>query len=337
MTEGALILVDVLEGVSTQTYTVLKQAFEEKVRCILVLNKIDRLFVELDMSPMDVQKQLTIIIEQINAILSSFISEDLIKASESQENPIKEDQKAQSGDFKNGISLDDDFLDKIEDKTYFAPEKGNVIFCSAVHGWAFTISDFSKIFAQKLKCNEKMLQKFLWGEFYLNPKNKKVYAQAQNDKHKPMFVEFILQNIFNIYDKVRSGEVQKVEAIAKGLNVELPQKYKEILAKDPLNMVIFLMNKWLPIDRNILKTVIALIPNPREGQILRLQSICKKLFKANNEQNNELMALKRAIEECRTGVEDPTAVFISKMIAIPQENINEHGLSNLIFPLNVDI
>ena len=334
MTDGALILVDALEGVSTQTYTVLKQAFEEKVRCILVLNKIDRLFVELDMSPMDVQKQLTIIIEQINAVLSSFIAEDMIKASESQENPIK-GEKAESGDFQNGISLDDDFLDKIEDKTYFAPEKGNVIFCSAVHGWAFSISDLSKIFAQKLKCSEKILQKFLWGEFYLNPKNKKVYAQAQNDKHKPMFVEFILQNIFNIYDKVRSGEVQKVEAIAKGLNVELPPKYKELLAKDPLNMVIFMMNKWLPIDRNILKTVISLMPNPREGQILRLQSICKKLFKANIEQNNELMDLKRAIEECRSGVESPTTVFISKMIAIPQENINEHGLSSLFFNFKI--
>lgn len=45
LTDGALILIDVLEGVSAQTYTVIRQAFEEKVKTILVLNKIDRFFI----------------------------------------------------------------------------------------------------------------------------------------------------------------------------------------------------------------------------------------------------------------------------------------------------
>jgi len=273
------------------------------------------------MNPFDIYKQLMMIIEQLNAILSSLISEDLIKENENQD-PFKQNKEND-----NGISLDDDFLDKIEDKMYFSPEKGNVIFCSAIHCWAFTIMDFAKLFSQKLKCSEKMLQKFLWGDFYLNPKNKKVYKNPQNEKHKPMFVEFILQNIFNIYEKIRQGDVQKMEQIAKGLNLELPPKYKEILTKDPMNMVMFLMNKWMPIDKNILKTVSFIIPSPNEGQKTRLLSICKKLSKTSINENNELMVLKKAIEECRGSYEDPTSVFISKMIAIPQENINEHGLS----------
>jgi translation elongation factor EF-G len=87
------------------------------------------------------------------------------------------------------------------------------------------------------------------------------------------------------------------------------------------------MNKWMPIDKNILKTVSFIIPSPNEGQKTRLLSICKKLSKTSINENNELMVLKKAIEECRGSYEDPTSVFISKMIAIPQENINEHGLS----------
>ena len=43
LTDGALVVVDVLEGVSSQTYRVLMQTFEEKVSSILVLNKIDKL------------------------------------------------------------------------------------------------------------------------------------------------------------------------------------------------------------------------------------------------------------------------------------------------------
>jgi ribosome assembly protein 1 len=53
LTDGALLLVDVVEGVSSQTYTVLKQAFDEKIKCILVLNKMDRLIQELKLNPQE--------------------------------------------------------------------------------------------------------------------------------------------------------------------------------------------------------------------------------------------------------------------------------------------
>ncbi len=51
LSDGALVIVDVVEGVSSQTHTVIKQAWEAKVKTCLVLNKIDRLFIDLDMSP----------------------------------------------------------------------------------------------------------------------------------------------------------------------------------------------------------------------------------------------------------------------------------------------
>lgn len=48
-------------------------------------------------------------------------------------------------------------MDEEESRLYFAPEKDNIVFCSAIDSWGFTISAFAKIHAKKLGCNPKQL------------------------------------------------------------------------------------------------------------------------------------------------------------------------------------
>ncbi len=93
------------------------------------------------------------------------------------------------------------------------------------------------------------------------------------------------------------------------------------------------MWKWLPIDEIILKNVIAYLPNPIQGQKLRLPKICKKLFtyeklsKGYSEQEKiEFRHIKEAVENCDNSLNAPVVIYISKMMNIPRENVNEHGL-----------
>ena len=50
--DGAVVVVDVVEGVQPQTKVVIQQAWREGIRPVLVLNKIDRLIVELKLNPL---------------------------------------------------------------------------------------------------------------------------------------------------------------------------------------------------------------------------------------------------------------------------------------------
>ena len=67
-----------IEGVRTQTLTVLQQAFQEGVKPILIINKIDRLILSLKQSPMDAYAHIRNIIEKVNAYISSLYTAEVI-------------------------------------------------------------------------------------------------------------------------------------------------------------------------------------------------------------------------------------------------------------------
>jgi len=173
LSDGALVLVDVVEGVSPQTHTVLRQAWEERVRTCLVLNKVDRLILEMDKSPEEIYLHLQNIIEQANAVISELISSDYVKKGE--------------GAFQSKrLEQEEDDLEERENACFFSPVKGNVAFSSAIDCWAFTIEGFAKRLAEKMGMNPRVLQKYLWGDYYYS--NKKVTTKPPSESSRPMLV-----------------------------------------------------------------------------------------------------------------------------------------------------
>jgi elongation factor 2 len=70
--DGAVVVVDSVEGVMTQTETVTRQALEERVRPVLYINKIDRLVKELRLTPDKMQSWLANIIGDFNNLVNLY-------------------------------------------------------------------------------------------------------------------------------------------------------------------------------------------------------------------------------------------------------------------------
>ena len=70
--DGAIVLVDAVEGVMPQTETVLRQSLKERVKPILFINKSDRLLRELKLSPKQMQERFTNIIREVNMLIQKY-------------------------------------------------------------------------------------------------------------------------------------------------------------------------------------------------------------------------------------------------------------------------
>lgn len=70
--DGAVVVVDSVEGVMTQTETVIRQALSERVKPVLYINKIDRLIKELKLTPEKIQETLARIVTEVNRLIDMY-------------------------------------------------------------------------------------------------------------------------------------------------------------------------------------------------------------------------------------------------------------------------
>ncbi len=70
--DGAVIVVDAVEGVMPQTETVIRQALKEKVKPVLFINKVDRLINELKLNGDEMQKRFLRVITDVNKLISKY-------------------------------------------------------------------------------------------------------------------------------------------------------------------------------------------------------------------------------------------------------------------------
>ncbi|KAF8473989.1 ribosome biogenesis protein Ria1 [Kalaharituber pfeilii] len=322
--DGALILVDAVEGVCSQTETVLRQTWIEHIRPILVINKLDRLITELRLTPSEAYIHISKLLEQVNAVMGGFFAgermeEDLKRRERAEKQSTRKAQDANTdiGPDAEGVM----FEEKDDEDIYFAPEKGNVIFSSAIDGWAFTVKQFASIYERKLGFKNSILEKVLWGDFYLDPKTKRVLGQKhlKGRTLKPMFVQLVLDSIWAVYEStVIKRDQEKIEKIVKSLNLKvLPREMK---SKDTRALLMTIFSQWLPLSTAVLVSVIEQLPSPPAGQKQRIPLI----LDGTPGHNDISPSVRDALVNFTKSKEAPVVAYVSKMVAVPESELKKN-------------
>ncbi|KAF2863222.1 P-loop containing nucleoside triphosphate hydrolase protein [Piedraia hortae CBS 480.64] len=335
--DGAVVLVDAVEGVCSQTVTVLRQTWTEKLKPLLVINKMDRLFTEWKLNPEEAYTHLSKLLEQVNAVMGSFalgermeddmrwrerIGERIDAAAAAKE----QDDTSRRDSLLNELEKSDptkcEYQEKDDEDIYFEPAKNNVIFSSAIDGWAFTVRQFAAMYEKKLGIKRRVLERALWGNFYLDTKAKRVVTSkvAKGRVLKPVFVQLVLEQLWKVYEATtggprKSGHPEMLERITKALDISLPNHV--LKSKDPRAALTALFSSWLPVSTALLVSVTEGLPSPTTAQEARMPDLLKSLPGPDHIDKK----VQEAIIHSKHDLGEPVVAYVSKMVSIPDSEL----------------
>ncbi|KAF0921027.1 hypothetical protein E2562_038229 [Oryza meyeriana var. granulata] len=182
-----------------------------------------------------------------------------------------------------------------------APEKGTVAFSAGLHGWAFTLSNFAKRYADKFKVDEARMMERLWGENFFDPATKKwTNTPTTSPTCQRGFVQFCYEPIRQIISACMNDDKEKLWSMLAKLKVTLKADEKELTGKKLMKRV---MQAWLPASDALLEMIVFHLPSPAKAQQYRVETLYEGPL-------DDQYAT--AIRNCDP--KGPLMVYVSKMI-----------------------
>ncbi|KAL2005003.1 hypothetical protein VTN00DRAFT_2853 [Thermoascus crustaceus] len=232
LADGVVLVVDVVEGVQANTEQIIKHAVLEDLPLTLVVNKMDRLILELKLPPNDAYFKLKHVVEEVNTVI----------------------EKALPGQ---------------GEKRRLSPEKGNVAFACTSMGWCFTLQSFARMYAEtypKLDSAEFAVR--LWGDIFFNPKSRKFTRKGMEERSKRTFVNFVLEPIYKLYSHTISESPDDLKETLATLGIHLKPSQLKSDAKVLLNLV---CEQFFGLATGFVDMMVQHIPSPVEGAQKKLE------------------------------------------------------------------
>ncbi|KAK3187208.1 hypothetical protein K4F52_004112 [Lecanicillium sp. MT-2017a] len=191
LVDGICLIVDVVEGVQINTEQIIKHAVLQDIPLTLVINKIDRLILELRLPPKDAYFKLKHVVEEVNTIIAN---------------------TAPTTAASKRISA----------------EKGNVLFACTDLGFCFTLPSFAKMYTDVYgDISTEEFAKRLWGDVYFNPKKRSFTRKPVDEGAARSFVHFVLEPIYKIFTHSISDSPEDLRPVLESLGIQLkPAQYK---------------------------------------------------------------------------------------------------------------
>ncbi|KAF1975266.1 P-loop containing nucleoside triphosphate hydrolase protein [Bimuria novae-zelandiae CBS 107.79] len=239
LVDGVVLVVDVIEGVQVTTELAIKHAILEDLPLILVVNKMDRLILELKLPPRDAYFKIKHVIEEVNTVIENTI-------------PGRGERRRVS------------------------PEIGNVAFACSSMRWCFTLQSFAKMYAEFYPGPAKApgfgkpmrnldVDKFavrLWGDIFYNPGSRKFSRKAQEEDAKRSFVHWILEPVYKLYAHTLSESAEDLKDTLDQLGIRLkPSEYKTD-AKELMRLV---CQQYFGPSTGFVDMITQHVPSPADG------------------------------------------------------------------------
>ncbi|PYH99551.1 U5 small nuclear ribonucleo protein component [Aspergillus ellipticus CBS 707.79] len=226
LADGVVLVVDVVEGVQANTEQIIKHAVLDGLPLTLVVNKMDRLILELKIPPNDAYFKLKHVIEEVNTIIEGVL-------------PGQGETRRLS------------------------PEKGNVAFACASMGWCFTLHSFAKMYAETYPQIEtaNFCQR-LWGDIFFNPRSRKFTRKGVEEYSKRSFVQFVLEPIYKLYSHTLSEGPEDLKETLSSVGISLKPSQ---LKSDAKNLLKLVCEQFFGPVTGFVDMILQHVPSPAKG------------------------------------------------------------------------
>ena len=226
LADGVLLVVDIVEGVQINTEQIIKNAVLDGLPIVLLLNKMDRLILELKIPPADAYFKLKHVIEEVNTVIENT-------------------------------------MPGMGEKLRVSPEKGNVAFACSSMNWCFTLQSFAKMYATSYQgVNASEFSRRLWGDVFFNPQCRKFTRKGIEEGAKRAFVTFVLEPMYKLYSHTLSESPEELRETLASLGVTLKSSQLHSDAKLLLKLV---CEQFFGPVGGFVDMVVEHIPSPKRG------------------------------------------------------------------------